>query len=189
MTCAVQDIWGRILLMVIVSLRVLVLCGASLVLGHPLNCQACLDIALKIHLLLGISGPNLCFQYSDLYELILRCAVHPQDDIRAKAIRLVARKLYVLGYIVENSEQFATRIFLLALDRRASDVDLSQSGVTEQRIEREGTIEDLMVEKMEKAKGKDVIARNWKIKPKNFCLINHGSKEYLMLEDTFTNCN
>ncbi|KAL3505002.1 hypothetical protein ACH5RR_034843 [Cinchona calisaya] len=84
----------------------------SLILGRPLNRQACLDIALK-------------------------CAVHPEDDIRAKAIRLVARKLYVLDYISENIEQFATRMFLSAVDERVSDVDLSQSGVTEQRIERE----------------------------------------------------
>ncbi|XP_071924400.1 uncharacterized protein [Coffea arabica] len=84
----------------------------SLILGRPLNRQACLDIALK-------------------------CAVHPQDHIRAKAIRLVAKKLYVLGYISESIEQFATRMFLSAIDQRASDVGLSQCGGSEQRAEPE----------------------------------------------------
>lgn len=51
--------------------------------------------------------------------------------------RQVARKLFVLDYISENIEQFATRMFLSALDQRVSDADLSQSGVTEQRIEQE----------------------------------------------------
>uniref|UniRef100_A0A5B6YLP6 Symplekin n=1 Tax=Davidia involucrata TaxID=16924 RepID=A0A5B6YLP6_DAVIN len=84
----------------------------SLILGRPLNRQACLDIALK-------------------------CAVHLQDDIRAKAIRLVANKLYVLNYISESIEQFATNMFLSAVDHRVSDIELSQSGSIEQITEGE----------------------------------------------------
>ncbi|KAA8528405.1 hypothetical protein F0562_035760 [Nyssa sinensis] len=84
----------------------------SLILGRPLNRQSCLDIALK-------------------------CGIHSQDDIRAKAIRLVANKLYVLNYLSESIEQFATNMFLSAIDQRVSDIQLSQSGTIEQRTEGE----------------------------------------------------
>lgn len=84
----------------------------SLILGRPLNRQACLDIALK-------------------------CAVHLQDEIRAKAIRLVANKLYSLNHISEDIERFATNMLLSAVDQRVSDVELSQSVFTEQRTEGE----------------------------------------------------
>ncbi|KAF7830074.1 Symplekin isoform A [Senna tora] len=82
----------------------------SLILGRPQNRQACLGIALK-------------------------CAIHPQDEIRAKAIRLVANKLYQLSYISEDVEQFATKMLLAAVDDQISDTGLSQSGPTEQRSE------------------------------------------------------
>ncbi|KAK9270973.1 hypothetical protein L1049_026561 [Liquidambar formosana] len=88
----------------------------SLILGRPLNRQACLNIALK-------------------------CAVHSQDDIRAKAIRLVANKLYLLSYISENIEQFATNMLLSAVDQRVSDIEFSQSGSAEQKTEEEGSQE------------------------------------------------
>ncbi|KAK3021466.1 hypothetical protein RJ639_047638, partial [Escallonia herrerae] len=84
----------------------------SLILSRPLNRQACLDIALK-------------------------CAVHPQDDIRAKAIRLVANKLYIIDYISENIEQFATSMLLSAFDQRVPDIEVSQFGATEQGTEGE----------------------------------------------------
>ncbi|XP_037495674.1 uncharacterized protein LOC105630767 [Jatropha curcas] len=80
----------------------------GLILGRPNNRQACLDIALK-------------------------CAIHSQDDIRAKAIRLVANKLYQLNYIAENIEQFATKMLLSAVDQHTSNTELSQSGSTDQR--------------------------------------------------------
>ncbi|XP_065881787.1 uncharacterized protein [Euphorbia lathyris] len=80
----------------------------GLILGRPNNRQACLDIALK-------------------------CAVHSQDDIRAKAIRLVANKLYQLNYIANSIEQFATKMLLSAVHQHTSDTDLSQSGSAEQR--------------------------------------------------------
>ncbi|XP_052203340.1 uncharacterized protein LOC127808772 isoform X2 [Diospyros lotus] len=82
----------------------------SLVLGRPLNRQACLDIALK-------------------------CAIHPHDDIRSKAIRLVANKLYVLNYISTDIEQFAMKMFLSAVEQRISDAELPQSVSAEQRTE------------------------------------------------------
>ncbi|XP_057503929.1 uncharacterized protein LOC130787563 isoform X1 [Actinidia eriantha] len=80
----------------------------SLILGRPQNRKTCLDIALK-------------------------CAVHSQDDIRAKAIRLVANKLYVLNYISEDIERFAENMLLSAVDQRVSDIELSQCEPSEQR--------------------------------------------------------
>ncbi|KAJ8772263.1 hypothetical protein K2173_027440 [Erythroxylum novogranatense] len=70
--------------------------------------QACLDIALK-------------------------CAVHSQDDIRAKAVRLVANKLYQLDYITEHIEQFAVNMLLSAVNQQISDLELPQSGSIDQR--------------------------------------------------------
>ncbi|CAH1443372.1 unnamed protein product [Lactuca virosa] len=79
----------------------------SLILGRPHERQAFLDIALK-------------------------CAVHPKDDIRAKAIRLVANKLYVISFISEKIEDFATNKLLSAVNRGA---ELSVCGANEQRPE------------------------------------------------------
>lgn len=80
----------------------------GLILGRPNNRQAFLDIALK-------------------------CAVHSQDDIRSKAIRLVANKLYQLNYISQNIEQYATNMLLSVVEQHASDIKPSQSVSTDQR--------------------------------------------------------
>ncbi|CAK8568942.1 unnamed protein product [Lathyrus sativus] len=80
----------------------------SLILGRPQNRQSCLAIALK-------------------------CAVHPQDEIRAKAIRLVTNKLFQLSYIAEDVVKFATKMLLSAVDHEVSNG--VQSGPTEQRTE------------------------------------------------------
>ncbi|KAJ8453396.1 hypothetical protein Cgig2_008280 [Carnegiea gigantea] len=79
----------------------------SLILGRPLDRQACLDIALK-------------------------CAVHSEDDIRAKAIRLVANKLYPLKYLSEAIEQYAINMLLSAVDFRI-DADASHCGSADAR--------------------------------------------------------
>ncbi|KAK8623473.1 hypothetical protein V6N13_118357 [Hibiscus sabdariffa] len=84
----------------------------SLILGRPNNRQACLGIALK-------------------------CAVHSQDDIRGKAIRLVANKLYQLTYISGEIEQFATNMLLSAVDQRTAGAELMQAGSIDERVERE----------------------------------------------------
>ncbi|KAK8649068.1 hypothetical protein V6N13_129804 [Hibiscus sabdariffa] len=84
----------------------------SLILGRPNNRQACLGIALK-------------------------CAVHSQDDIRGKAIRLVANKLYQLNYISGEIEQFATNMLLSAVDQCAAAAELLQCGSVDERGERE----------------------------------------------------
>ncbi|XP_021283612.1 uncharacterized protein LOC110416100 isoform X2 [Herrania umbratica] len=83
----------------------------SLILGRPNNRQACLGIALK-------------------------CAVHSQDDIRGKAIRLVANKLYQLSYISGEIEQFATNMLLSAVDQRAAGAELLQPVSIDERGER-----------------------------------------------------
>jgi symplekin len=70
----------------------------SLILGRPINRQACLDIALKAAVLL-------------------------QDDVRAKAIRLVANKLYMINYIAEDVEQFATNMLLSAVGSTAQKTE------------------------------------------------------------------
>ncbi|CAL0319275.1 unnamed protein product [Lupinus luteus] len=84
----------------------------SLILGRPQNRQACLGIALK-------------------------CAVHSQDEIRAKAIRLVTNKLFQLTYISEDIEKFATSMLLSAVQHEVSDTGLLQSGCNEQNAEAE----------------------------------------------------
>ncbi|XP_021717692.1 uncharacterized protein LOC110685469 [Chenopodium quinoa] len=81
----------------------------SLILGRPLNRLACLSIALK-------------------------CAVHSEDDTRAKAIRLVSNKLYQLNYVSETIEQYAKNMLLSAVDC-TTDADASESisaGVVEE---------------------------------------------------------
>ncbi|KAJ0086334.1 hypothetical protein Patl1_08733 [Pistacia atlantica] len=84
----------------------------SLILGRPTNRLACLDIALK-------------------------CAVHSQDEIRAKAIRLVSNKLFQLSYITQNIEQYATDMMLSVLDQHPSDVECLKPGSSDQRAEGE----------------------------------------------------
>ncbi|KAL2471518.1 symplekin [Abeliophyllum distichum] len=88
----------------------------SLILGRPLNRQACLDIALK-------------------------CAIHSLDDVRAKAIRLVANKLYMMSNVAENIEQFGTNMFLSAVEQRVSETGLSLSVSHKQRVGQVGSQE------------------------------------------------
>ncbi|KAK9748584.1 hypothetical protein RND81_02G068400 [Saponaria officinalis] len=86
----------------------------SLILGRPQNRQACLTLALK-------------------------CTVHPEDDTRAKAIRLVANKLYPLDFVSETIEQYATNTLLSAVNAYAFP-----SGSTD--LNREvGVVEDTSV--------------------------------------------
>lgn len=44
----------------------------------------------------------------DCLEIALKCAVHELDEVRTKAIRLVANKLYPLNYVSQRIEEFAT---------------------------------------------------------------------------------
>lgn len=84
----------------------------SLILGRPYYRQACLAIALK-------------------------SAAHSQDEIRAKAIRLVSNKLYQLSYITENIEQYATNMMLSAVNQHSSNLECSQSDSADLKAEGE----------------------------------------------------
>ncbi|KAG9454622.1 hypothetical protein H6P81_007526 [Aristolochia fimbriata] len=75
----------------------------SLILGRPTIRQSCLDIALK-------------------------CSIHSQDDVRAKAIRLVANKLYFLAYASQDIEQFATDMLLSVVESQTSDQEPRSEG-------------------------------------------------------------
>ncbi|XP_050124499.1 uncharacterized protein LOC126601784 isoform X3 [Malus sylvestris] len=82
----------------------------SLILGRPHYRQSFLDITLK-------------------------CSVHPQDEIRAKSIRLVANKLYKLSYLSEMIEKFATNMLMSAVEQSPSGIEHSQSESTGQKVE------------------------------------------------------
>ena len=49
----------------------------------------------------------------------------------------VANKLYLLSYISENIQQYATDMLLSAVNQHISDPELSQSGSSDQRLEGE----------------------------------------------------
>ncbi|KAG8077630.1 hypothetical protein GUJ93_ZPchr0007g6036 [Zizania palustris] len=72
----------------------------SLILARPPLREACLDIALK-------------------------CAIHSQDDVRGKAVRLVTKKLYGLTYASERVEQFATNSLLAVANKHGVDTDIN----------------------------------------------------------------
>ncbi|XP_074592745.1 uncharacterized protein LOC141848595 [Curcuma longa] len=82
----------------------------SLILGRPSYRQACLDIALK-------------------------CALHPQEEVRAKAIRLVANKLYLLNYASDSIEQFAMRMLLSVVEPQNFEENISTQNSSDQQTE------------------------------------------------------
>ncbi|KAG6527645.1 hypothetical protein ZIOFF_009771 [Zingiber officinale] len=82
----------------------------SLILGRPSYREACLDIALK-------------------------CAVHPQEEVRAKAIRLVANKLYLLNYASDSIEQFAMRMLLFVVEQQNFEEDINAQNSSDQQTE------------------------------------------------------
>ena len=49
----------------------------------------------------------------------------------------MAAKLYQLSYISDSIEQFARNMLLAAVDQHVSDIELSQSGFSKQRVEGE----------------------------------------------------
>ncbi|XP_015697301.2 uncharacterized protein LOC102714049 isoform X2 [Oryza brachyantha] len=72
----------------------------SLILARPPLRQSCLDIALK-------------------------CAIHSQDEVRGKAVRLVTKKLYGLTYASERVEQFATESLLAIANKHGVETDIN----------------------------------------------------------------
>ncbi|KAJ6810795.1 uncharacterized protein M6B38_104700 [Iris pallida] len=71
----------------------------SIVLARPFYRKACLDIALK-------------------------CSIHSHDEVRTKAIRLVANKLFLLNYASETIEQFARTMLLSVVDQQVSEPEV-----------------------------------------------------------------
>ncbi|KAK3161644.1 hypothetical protein QOZ80_1BG0079700 [Eleusine coracana subsp. coracana] len=72
----------------------------NLILGRPPLRHVCLDIALK-------------------------CAIHSQDEVRGKAVRLVTKKLYDLTYATEKIEQFAIESLAGVANEQGGDTDVS----------------------------------------------------------------
>ncbi|KAL3691207.1 hypothetical protein R1sor_004858 [Riccia sorocarpa] len=56
-------------------------------------------------------------------KMALQCAVHEVDDIRAKAIRLVANKLYPLSYVADGIENFALEMLHSVLEPRPASIN------------------------------------------------------------------
>ncbi|RLM91571.1 uncharacterized protein C2845_PM08G22750 [Panicum miliaceum] len=82
----------------------------SLILGRPPLRHVCLDIALK-------------------------CAVHSQDEVRGKAVRLVAKRLYDLTYATEKIEQFATESLVGVANEHDVDTDINLKSLKESTTE------------------------------------------------------
>jgi symplekin len=53
--------------------------------------------------------------------MALKCTVHESDDTRAKAIRLVANKLYPLSFVAQSIEDFATASLLSVVNHQSVD--------------------------------------------------------------------
>ncbi|KAK6120262.1 hypothetical protein DH2020_045953 [Rehmannia glutinosa] len=101
----------------------------SLMLLRPPIRDACLKIALKILkktpervLPYGIrpvslfpSLPILGFTYNPYFNVVKESAVHHLEEVRMKAIRLVANKLYPLSSLSEKIEDFAKEMLLSVL--------------------------------------------------------------------------
>jgi symplekin len=54
-------------------------------------------------------------------KMALKCTVHESDDTRAKAIRLVANKLYPLSFVAQSIEDFATASLLSVVNHQSVD--------------------------------------------------------------------
>lgn len=68
-------------------------------------------------------------------DIALQSAVHSIEEVRTKAIRLVANKLYPLSYLSQNIEEFATKRMLSVMDGLQTgdgmDIDESRALVKE----------------------------------------------------------
>jgi symplekin len=60
-------------------------------------------------------------------KMALKCTVHESDDVRAKAIRLVANKLYPLPYVAQTIEEFAVQSLLAVVDLKQTDTGQGDS--------------------------------------------------------------
>lgn len=91
-------------------------------------------------------------------EIALQSAVHSIDEVRAKAIRLVANKLYPLSYLSQNIEEFATKRLLSVVDglQIGDGMDIDESRVS---AKEDGSLHNLTngVPKIRQASGMTVV--------------------------------
>lgn len=92
----------------------------SLIMGRPPLRHVCLDIALK-------------------------CAVHSQDEVRGKAVRLVARRLYDLTFATERIEQFATECLVGVANEHCVDTEINSKSLKESTAEFEVGSQETLV--------------------------------------------
>uniref|UniRef100_A0A0E0C6I1 Symplekin C-terminal domain-containing protein n=1 Tax=Oryza meridionalis TaxID=40149 RepID=A0A0E0C6I1_9ORYZ len=92
----------------------------SLILARPPLRQDCLDIALK-------------------------CAIHSQDEVRGKAVRLVTKKLYELTYASERVEQFAIDSLLAIANKHGVETDINSTSLKESSPEFEAGSQETSV--------------------------------------------
>ncbi|WVZ69171.1 hypothetical protein U9M48_018004 [Paspalum notatum var. saurae] len=92
----------------------------NLILGRPSIRHVCLDIALK-------------------------CAVHSQDEVRGKAVRLVAKRLYDLTYATEKIEQFATDSLVGVANEYGVDTEINSKSLKESTSEFEAGTQETLV--------------------------------------------
>uniref|UniRef100_A0A0D9V4G9 Symplekin C-terminal domain-containing protein n=1 Tax=Leersia perrieri TaxID=77586 RepID=A0A0D9V4G9_9ORYZ len=92
----------------------------SLILARPPLRQACVDIALK-------------------------CAIHSQDEVRGKAVRLVTKKLYGLTYASERVEQFAIDCLLAIANKNGVETEINFTSSKESTPEFDGGSQETSV--------------------------------------------
>lgn len=91
-------------------------------------------------------------------EIALQSAVHRIEEVRNKAIRLVANKLYPLSYLSQNIEEFATKRLLSVVDglQIGDGMDIDESKVS---VKEDGSQHNLSngVPKIRQASGMTVV--------------------------------
>ncbi|KAL6614682.1 hypothetical protein ACP70R_036952 [Stipagrostis hirtigluma subsp. patula] len=92
----------------------------SLILGRPPLRDICLDIALK-------------------------CAIHSEDEVRGKAVRLVAKKLHDLAYATQRIEQFATESLVGVANEHGVGTDINLISPKESKAEFEAGSQETSV--------------------------------------------
>ncbi|KAL5228577.1 hypothetical protein ABZP36_016842 [Zizania latifolia] len=58
-------------------------------------------------------------------DIALKCAIHSQDEVRGKAVRLITKKLHGLTYASNRVEQFATDSLLAVANKHGVETDIN----------------------------------------------------------------
>ncbi|KAG8055767.1 hypothetical protein GUJ93_ZPchr0001g32367 [Zizania palustris] len=58
-------------------------------------------------------------------DIALKCAIHSQDEVRGKAVRLITKKLHGLSYASKRVEQFAIDSLLAVANKHGVETDIS----------------------------------------------------------------